>query len=90
MSASSRACSQHDIPERLNRECFCITLDRKELCRAIGNATADPEFCANFVGARPHLFSNTVVFLSERDIARMLHTVRAVEAASRLAGYRVE
>lgn len=88
MSPSSQACSQHAIPERLNRECFCITLNRDELYRSIGDATADPEFCATFVPSRPHLFSNTVVFLSEGDISRMLSTVRAVEAASRLASYR--
>jgi hypothetical protein len=88
MSPSPQACSQHDNPERLNRECFCITLNRDELCRSIGDATADPEFCAAFVRPRPHLFSNTVVFLSEGDISRMLRTVRAVEAAILLAGYR--
>ena len=88
MSPSSPACGQHDIPERLNRECFCVTLDRDELYRAIGDATADPEFCATFAPSRPHLFSNTVVFLSEGDISRMLRTVRAVEAATRLSSYR--
>lgn len=88
MKPSLQACSQHALPERLNRECFCITLNRDKLYRAIGEATADPEFCATFIPSRPHLFSNTVVFLSEGDISRMLSTVRAVEAASRLAGYR--
>lgn len=88
MSQSSQACSQHAIPERLDRECFCVTLDRDELYRAIGDATADPQFCATFVPSRPHLFSNTVVFLSESDISHMLSTVRAAEAASRLPTYR--
>jgi hypothetical protein len=48
----------------------------------------DPDFCAAFIRPRPHLFSNTPVFLSEGNVAEMLRIVHAVEAAIRLPGYR--
>ena len=74
--------------ERLNRECFCITLDRDALCEALEREVGDPDFCATFIRTRPHLFSNVPVFLSESDVAEMLRIVRAVEAVARLPGYR--
>jgi hypothetical protein len=74
--------------ERLNRECFCITLDRDALCEALEREVGDPDFCATFIRTRPHLFSNVPVFLSKSGVAEMLRIVRAVEAAARLPGYR--
>lgn len=74
--------------ERLNRECFCITLDRGALCEAVDREAGDPDFCATFIKARPHLFSNVPLFLSESDVTEMLRVVRAVEAVTRLPGYR--
>lgn len=76
------------VPDRLNRECFCVTLDRDALCRAIEAEVGDPTFCETFIHARPHLFSSTPVFLAGADVERMLGVVRAIEAAARLPGYR--
>ena len=74
--------------ERLNRECFCITLDRDALCEAVEREVGDPDFCATFGRTRPHLFSSVPVFLSESDVADMLRIVRAIETVTRLPGYR--
>lgn len=76
------------LSEHLNRECFCITLDRDTLCRAVEREVGDPDFCATFIKARPHLFSNAPVFLSASDTAGMVRIVHAIEAAARLPGYR--
>jgi hypothetical protein len=76
------------VSERLNQECFCITLDRDALCQALEREVVDPDFCATFIKTRPHLFSNAPVFLSESNVAEMLRIVHAVEAATRLPGYR--
>ena len=73
---------------RLNRECFCITLDRDALCEALEREVGDPHFCATFIKTRPHLFSSVPLFLSESDVADMLRIVCAVEAVARLPGYR--
>ena len=76
------------VSERLNRECFCITLDRDALCQALEREVSDPDFCATFIKTRPHLFSNAPVFLSESDTGGMTRIVYAIEAATRLPAYR--
>jgi len=76
------------LTERLNQSCFCITLDRAALEAALAREAGDPHFSANFVGARPHLFSNVPVFVPESTLAEMRDIVAAIEAASRLEGYR--
>ena len=80
--------TQDAISERLNQECFCITLDRDALCQALEREVGDPDFCATFIRARPHLFSNAPVFISESETSEMLRIVRAIEAATRLPGYQ--
>ena len=76
------------ISERLNQECFCITLDRDALCQALEREVGDTDFCASFIKTRPHLFSNAPVFLSEVNIIGMARIVHAIEAATRLTAYR--
>jgi hypothetical protein len=74
--------------ERLNESCFCITLDRKALQSSLQLEAADLDYGANFVSARQHLFSNTPVFLPRSSLEEMHGIVSAIEAASRLEGYR--
>ena len=76
------------LPERLNQECFCITLDRHALTEALEHEVGDEALCASLIKARPHLFSNIPVFISERETGEMLRVVQAVEAAAQLPGYR--
>ncbi len=76
------------VLERLNQECFCITLNRDELVRALAKELGDAQLVTSLIDARPHLFSNTPVFMSEIEISDTLRIVRAVEAASALPGYR--
>ncbi len=80
--------SVQSLPERLNQECFCITLDRHALTEALEREVGDEALCASLIKARPHLFSNTPVFISERETGEMLRVVQAVEAAAKLPGYR--
>jgi hypothetical protein len=76
------------ISERLNKGCFCITLDRDALDQALEREMGDADFCATSIRTRPHLFSNTTVFLSDSDTHEMLRIVRAIAAATRLSGYQ--
>jgi len=87
-SPASAASGTRSISELLNHECFCITLDREALCRALEREAGDPEFCRTFIGPKTHLFSNVPVFLSESNVGKMLRIVHAVEAATRFPGYR--
>jgi hypothetical protein len=65
------------VSDRLNRECFCITVDHAGLRRALERELGDAQVSGDFIEARPHLFSNTPVFLSQDEIATMLRIVRA-------------
>jgi hypothetical protein len=87
-SSSSAVPSVRSLPERLNQECFCITLDRHALTEALEHEVGDEALCASLIKARPHLFSNIPVFISERETGEMLRVVQAVEAAAELPGYR--
>ena len=87
-SSSSAVPSVRSLPERLNQECFCITLDRHALTEALEREVGDEALCASLIKARPHLFSNTPVFISERETGEMLRVVQAVQATAQLPGYR--
>ena len=72
----------------LNRECFCITLDRVGLRAAIRAEAHDPDLAAALLAARPTLFSSSPVFLSAGDLEAMLDVVAAIEAAAGTPAYQ--
>jgi hypothetical protein len=72
----------------LNRECFCITLDRVGLRAAIRAEAHEPDLAATLLAARPNLFSSGPVFLSARDLEAMLDVVAAIEAAANAPSYQ--
>ena len=74
--------------ELLNRNCFCLTLDRKTLCAALETEADDAEFCRAFVAPRSHLFSNVPVFLPAASITAMQEIVAAIHEVSGLPAYR--
>lgn len=76
------------VSQRLNRECFCITLDETALCGALKREVGDPGFCETFIKTRPHLFSRTPVFVPEDDVTKMHQIVRAIEAATQIPAYQ--
>lgn len=74
--------------DQLNRQCYCVTLDRKALNESLRD---------QFVGAGnedsaaldlDHLFSNTPVFVPRADIETMGCIVHAIESTSALGSYR--
>ncbi|MEC5325832.1 hypothetical protein [Aurantimonas sp. A3-2-R12] len=76
------------LSDRLNQNCFCVTLDRRSLCEALEQEARDPEFCETFIRPKAHLFSNVPVFLSASEMAEMQEVVAAIEATARLASYK--
>lgn len=72
----------------LNRQCFCVTLERGALRTAIRTEAGDPELADALLAGRPHLFSDTPVFLSKRDLSAMLEVVAAIEAAAETPAYQ--
>jgi hypothetical protein len=84
----AEARSARSITEGLNRECFCVTLDASALGAALQREIGDPVLFASLSRTHPHLFSTSPLFLPQADIDEMLRVVAAVEAATRLPGYR--
>jgi hypothetical protein len=83
VSEASRA-----ISTRLNRNCFCITLDRAALYAALDQEVGEPGFCEAFMKSRPNLFSNVPVFLAASVLGEMGGIVDAIECATKLPAYR--
>jgi len=77
------------VAEALNKECFCITLDRPALHAALRRDSGDTISQA-LIDARPNLFSNAPMFLSSDLLRQMLATVRAIEAVARLPQYQAQ
>ncbi len=74
--------------ERLNRGCFCVTLDRTALGVAFDRELGVEGFADALELSHPLLFSNVPVFVPAQALAEMSQIVVAVEAAAALAGYR--
>jgi len=63
--------------EVLNRDCACVTLDHAALESALA-ADGDGLY-RTILDSRPHLFSDSVVFVGRRHMAHMAELVAAVE-----------
>ena len=66
----------------LNRDCFCITLDRASLNAAIRAEAGDPDLVVALLASRPNLFAGGPVFISKHDLEAMLDVVAAIEASA--------
>lgn len=73
--------------DRLNHDCFCITLDRLALLETLDAGADFPGFAADLARTHPSLFSNVPVFVSRDMMAIMESVVAAAEAAAKLDGF---
>lgn len=76
------------LANRLNQECYCITLDRKALNTSLQDQLV--EIRNNPIGANElnKLFSATPVFVPKTEIEAMERIVRAIESAAELPLYQ--
>ena len=74
--------------ERLNRGCFCISLDRSKLSAALDREVGETGFAAAFMATHPTLFSNVPVFVPSDTLDKIRQVIAAIEAVARLPGYR--
>ena len=75
----------HAAVAALNRDCACLSVDRKVLAAALAAGGIDAVALA---GSRPHLFSDTVVFVGEKSLQRMADLVAAVETVVALPAWQ--
>lgn len=76
--------------EALNSDCFCISLDREALRRAIDQDPAAQGLSALIEERCPHLFAALPVFVSRRHVGEMAKIIAAVEEVTALPAYRDE
>lgn len=73
--------------EWLNRGCACISVDRQSLKLALEEGQGSVSH-ADLLSTRPHLFSDSVVFVSEAHVLRMQQIIAALERVLLLPEYR--
>ncbi|NMT62090.1 hypothetical protein DIT72_01875 [Marinobacter orientalis] len=75
--------------DRLNRHCYCITLDQDVLKSTLRDQFSDAGigFPSTAIPELDQFFSNTAVFVPETDILTMERIVQAIESASKLPSY---
>ena len=64
--------------ELLNRGCVCVSVDHPSLKRALED-TAGRVSHAELLATRSHLFSDSMVFVSQAHLLRMAQVVSVVE-----------
>jgi hypothetical protein len=78
--------SSIELANRLNAGCHCISLDREGLEAELERVS--PGFHAEVMAGRPHLFSDSVVFVGAEHVQRMARLVAAVERVVALPAWR--
>ncbi|MCX7163042.1 MAG: hypothetical protein NT083_08380 [Rhodocyclales bacterium] len=78
--------SSIELANRLNAGCHCISLDREGLEAELERVS--PGFHDEVMAGRPHLFSDSVAFVSAEHVRRMARLIAAVERVVALPAYR--
>lgn len=74
--------------EALNAHCFCRTLDLDRLREQFEGSPLQIGRMHDVLQTRPHLFADTVVFISERIRQQIEDTVAATQRVADLPGYQ--
>ncbi len=77
--------SSIELADRLNADCHCVSLDRGRLADELERVS--PGFHDEVMAGRPHLFSDSVAFVSAEHVRRMARLVAAVERVVALPAY---
>lgn len=85
---SSSSDRVQDRTERLNKNCFCVTLDVPSLREAMEHEAGESAFFETFIRPKAHLFSHVPVFLSATTVDEMRAIAVAVETTAQLATYK--
>lgn len=81
-------CGSSGAAEALNRECFCIGVDRKALHDEVEVVLRANGLPAALAESHPHLFSSLPVFVSQRHLDEVARVALAIEEVVALDAYR--
>ncbi len=74
--------------DALNRHCVCNTLDQQRLRKNLESAPCLQGLLDNIMNTRPHLFSGSMVFVSEQTERQIIDVVAAIERIAALPCYQ--
>lgn len=77
-----------DAIEALNRDCYCVSLDRDALRGELEADFGTRGLFRPLLETHPHLFASLPVFVSRRHVERMAQIIKAVESVVGMAVYR--
>lgn len=85
---TQQACSpDNQLAETLNRDCYCIALDRQALRKKLA-AHLSADLSEQLLGAQGNLFADSPVFLSHEHVQKMALLISAVERVTQNNAYR--
>jgi hypothetical protein len=74
--------------EQLNRDCFCLSLDREALAHSLDAELGQPGLSSMIRERCPSMFAAQPVFVAAPQLQRMAQVIRAVESVVALPAYR--
>jgi len=79
---------ENELAEALNRDCFCIAVNKQALHDSLEAHLRDSGLPEQLLDANSHLFADTPVFLGQAPLQKMKQLIRAVETVSNNSAYR--
>jgi hypothetical protein len=89
-TAFNSATSATNIAEALNHGCFCRTLDPQRLQAQLEASPSLHAMAQGLAQSHPHLFANTVVFLSNAMVQSIEETVATLERVMALPAWHAQ
>lgn len=88
MSAYDTEMQRSPYPEALNNGCFCLTLDKEALARALDVELAAVRLSELVRERCPYMFAAKPVFVAASKLDRVVEVIQAVESVVALPAYR--
>ncbi len=86
--ATLGVCGPNSSVAELNRDCYCVGVDRPALHSTLDAALAAHGLPAAFAESHPHLFAALPVFVSRHHIGKIANVVGAIAEVTALPAYR--
>ncbi|KKN06562.1 hypothetical protein LCGC14_1075950 [marine sediment metagenome] len=74
--------------QQLNSSCFCISLDRAALDKALADEVGDSCIAELMRERCPHVFAERPVFIAASQLQRLVESVRAIETVVAMPAWR--